>query len=63
MPSGCVGSFYMSKSSFAKRLKPVGRALELEDYYVWCNSPIEADDGEFMCFLAGGMQRRGWVNG
>jgi len=25
-------------SAFSKHLQPVGRALEMKDYYVWCNS-------------------------
>jgi hypothetical protein len=53
-------------SSFAKRLKPVGRALELEDYYVWCNSPIEAPDGKIHVFFSrwkASKKMSGWING
>ncbi|MCH4551722.1 glycoside hydrolase family protein [Aestuariibaculum lutulentum] len=39
-------------SDFEKRLSPVGRALEFEDYYVWCNSPIEAPDGKIHVFFS-----------
>jgi len=52
-------------SDFEKRLRPVGRALEFEDYYVWCNSPIEGPDGKIHVFFsrwpkAKGMS--GWIN-
>ena len=40
-------------SDFEKRLTPVGRALEFEDYYVWCNSPIEGPDGKIHVFFSG----------
>lgn len=39
-------------SSFEKRLSPVGRALEFEDQYVWCNSPIEGPDGKIHVFYS-----------
>lgn len=32
-------------SDFSRRLRPVGRILETEGYYVWCNSPIRDADG------------------
>jgi hypothetical protein len=66
MPHWCAASFYMQESSFAKRLKPVGRALELEDYYVWCNSPIEAPDGKIHVFFSRWIKKKGmggWING
>jgi hypothetical protein len=52
-------------SDFSKRLRPVGRILELEDYYVWCNAPIEGLDGRTHVFFsrwpaAKGMG--GWIN-
>lgn len=53
-------------SAFAKRLKTVGRALEMEDYYVWCNSPIEGEDGKIHLFFsrwAASKKMGGWVNG
>lgn len=52
-------------SSFAQRLKPVGRILELEGFYVWCNSPLEDAQGRTHVFFsrwpaAKGMG--GWIN-
>lgn len=52
-------------SEFSKRLRPVGRILELEGCYVWCNAPIEAPDGRTHVFFsrwpaAKGMG--GWIN-
>ena len=54
------------KSDFSKHLKPVGRALELEGYYVWCNSPIEAPDGKIHVFFSRWKAEKkmgGWING
>lgn len=39
-------------SDFAKRLSPVGRILETEGYYVWCNSPIYDDEGKVHVFYS-----------
>ncbi|WNH10741.1 hypothetical protein [Thalassobellus suaedae] len=39
-------------SDFEKRLTPVGRALEFEGYYVWCNSPIQGPDGKTHVFFS-----------
>jgi hypothetical protein len=39
-------------SDFEKSLSPVGRALEFEDFYVWCNSPIEGPDGKIHIFFS-----------
>lgn len=39
-------------SEFEKKLVPVGRALEFEGYYVWCNSPIEGPDGKIHVFFS-----------
>ena len=55
-----------SFSDFSKRIKPVGRALELEGYYVWCNSPIEAPDGKIHLFFSRWKAEKkmsGWING
>ena len=52
-------------SAFAKRLKPVGRALEMEDWFVWCNSPIMADDGKVHVFFSRWPKTKGmggWIN-
>lgn len=53
-------------SDFEKRLEPVGRALELENYYVWCNSPIEGPDGKIHIFFSRWKKEKGmsgWING
>lgn len=53
-------------SEFSKHLSPVGRALELENYYVWCNSPIEGPDGKVHVFFsrwAATKGMSGWING
>ncbi|WP_157206275.1 glycoside hydrolase family protein [Mariniflexile maritimum] len=52
-------------SDFEKRLTPVGRALEFEDYYVWCNSPIEGPDGKIHVFFSRWPKAKsmsGWTN-
>ena len=62
-----TGSFlYSDESPFAKHLRPVGRALEMEDYYVWCNSPIQGDDGKIHVFFSRWVAKKGmggWING
>lgn len=57
--------FFDDESEFAKHLKPVGRALEMEGYYVWCNSPIEAEDGIHVFFSRWVAKKGmgGWING
>lgn len=53
-------------SAFAKKLKPVGRMLEMEGYYVWCNSPIEGPDGKIHVFFSRWVEKKkmgGWING
>ncbi|MBC8053413.1 MAG: glycoside hydrolase family protein [Sphingobacteriaceae bacterium] len=52
-------------SSFAKKLRPVGRVLESEGYYVWCNSPIQAPDGKIHLFYSRWSSKKGmggWIN-
>jgi len=39
-------------STFSKKLKPVGRILESEDYYVWCCAPIYGEDGKVHVFYS-----------
>jgi hypothetical protein len=61
------GSFFRftDESPFARRLKPVGRALEMEGYYVWCNSPIEGPDGKIHVFFSRWKEAKGmggWIN-
>ena len=57
---------FQTPSAFSKRLKPAGRALELEDYYVWCNSPITGPDGKTHVFFSrwdAAKKMSGWING
>ncbi len=54
-----------SLSAFAKRLKPKGRALEMDGYYVWCNSPIMGEDGKVHVFFSRWVAKKGmggWIN-
>ncbi|MDT3403706.1 glycoside hydrolase family protein [Mucilaginibacter terrae] len=54
------------ESDFAKHLKPVGRRLEMEGYYVWCNSPIEGPDGRIHMYFSRWTDKKkmgGWING
>ena len=37
-------------AALCKRLKPVGRVLELEGWYVWCTSAIDGPDGRVHLF-------------
>jgi hypothetical protein len=64
-PSLVTRSFLNSdKSPFAKHLQPIGRALEMEDYYVWCNSPIQDDDGKVHVFFLRWIAKKGmggWI--
>ncbi len=51
---------------FAERLVPVGRRLQMEGYYVWCNSPIEGPDGKIHVFFsrwAAEKSMSGWIRG
>lgn len=53
-------------TDFSKHLKPVGRALELEGYYVWCNSPVYAPDGKVHVFFSRWKEEKkmgGWIKG
>ncbi|MGV8093854.1 MAG: glycoside hydrolase family protein [Mangrovibacterium sp.] len=53
-------------SDFARRLKPQGRILELEGYYVWGCSPLAASDGKIHVFFSRWDARKGmggWING
>ncbi|MBC6698587.1 glycoside hydrolase family protein [Hymenobacter sp. BT190] len=53
-------------AKFSKHLQPVGRALEMEGYYVWCNSPIYGPDGRVHVFFSRWDARKGmggWLNG
>lgn len=52
-------------SDFATRLRPVGRILETEGYYVWCNSPIYDPDGNVHVFYSRWPEKygmSGWIH-
>ncbi|ALI97851.1 glycoside hydrolase family protein [Rufibacter tibetensis] len=52
-------------SEFSKRLKPVGRILETEGYYVWGTSPIVGPDGKVHVFYSRWKADKGmggWIN-
>lgn len=52
-------------SGFSRRLRPVGRILETEGWYVWCISPIEGPDGKVHVFFSRWPADRGmggWIN-
>jgi hypothetical protein len=53
-------------SEFSKHLQPVGRALEMEGYFTWCNSPIQGEDGLTHVFFSRWDAKKGmggWING
>jgi hypothetical protein len=53
------------ESDFSKKLKPVGRALEEEGYYVWCNTPIYGKDGKVHVFYSRWPEKygmSGWIH-
>lgn len=52
-------------SDFSKKLKPVGRILEEEGYYVWCNTPIYDTDGKVHVFYSRWPEKfgmGGWIH-
>jgi hypothetical protein len=52
-------------SDFCRRLRPLGRILELQDWYVWCASPIYGLDGNVHLFFSRWPAERrmgGWIN-
>lgn len=44
--------FPQPESEFCKALKPCGRILETEGYYVWCVAPIYGPDGRIHVFYS-----------
>lgn len=59
-------SFATEKPDFEKRLVPIVRVLELEGYYVWCNSPIFDKEGKVHVFFSRWDAKKGmggWING
>jgi hypothetical protein len=52
-------------SSLSRRLRPLGRILELEGYYVWCQAPIFGPDGKTHVFFSRWRAEKkmgGWIN-
>ncbi len=52
-------------SDFSRRLRPMHRILELQDWYVWGTSAIEGPDGRVHVFFSRWPARRrmgGWIN-
>src|SRR5438067_1077214 len=52
-------------SGFSKHLRPIGRILEFENYYVWCNAPIDGPDGKVHVFFSRWPATKGmggWIN-
>lgn len=47
-----MGEELKNESDFSKKLKPVGRILEEEGFYVWCNTPIYGEDGKVHVFYS-----------
>lgn len=48
------------------KLEPVGRALEMDGYYVWCSCPIDGPDGKVHLFFSrwdAGKKMGGWIKG
>jgi len=53
------------ESEFCKKLKQVGRILEEEGFYVWCNSPIYSPDGKVHVFYSRWPEKYGmggWIH-
>lgn len=51
---------------FSRKLKPIGRALESDGWYVWCTAPIDGPDGKVHVFYSRWKSERnmgGWLNG
>ena len=68
LPSMVTGAFWGNpqEADFAKHLQPIGRALEMEGYYVWCNSPIEDEQGKLHVFFSRWDAKKGmggWIKG
>ncbi|MEO7983456.1 MAG: glycoside hydrolase family protein [Bacteroidota bacterium] len=66
LPSTATDAFFSNESSFAKHLKPIGRVLEMEGYYVWCNSPIQDEQGKIHVFFSRWDIKKGmggWIKG
>jgi hypothetical protein len=57
---------HYNQPEFYKDLQPVGRRLEIENHYVWCNTPIDGPDGKVHVFFSQWRSEKkmgGWLNG
>ena len=66
LPDNAGDVFFTNKLSFAERLKSIGRILEMEGYYVWCNSPVEDELGKIHVFFSRWDAKKGmggWIKG
>ncbi|WP_437921071.1 glycoside hydrolase family protein [Sphingobacterium sp. LRF_L2] len=67
----CVAPFLFGKTFSPDikpvfSLKPIGRSLELADYYIWCSSPIWGEDGKVHLFYSRWRKEKGmsgWLHG
>ena len=56
---------YDQLSDFSKKLKPIGRIMESEEYYVWCCAPIFGEDEKVHLFYSRWPKRYGmggWIH-
>lgn len=64
--SQVVGKYPQDKiSDFSKKLKPLGRILESEGYYVWCCAPIFDEEGKVHVFYSRWQKKYGmggWIH-
>ncbi|TYP98417.1 glycosyl hydrolase family 43 [Sphingobacterium allocomposti] len=47
-------------------LKPIGRTLQLDEFYIWCSSPIWGEDGRVHLFYSRWKKEKGmsgWIRG
>ena len=51
------------RSDFCKSLKPIGRILQLPDYYVWCCSPVYDSEGKVHVLFSRWKKETGFLNG
>jgi hypothetical protein len=52
-------------SDFCKRLQPVGRILQMEEWYVWGTSPIDGPEGKVHIFFSrwpANYRMSGWIH-
>ncbi|QGY43971.1 family 43 glycosylhydrolase [Maribellus comscasis] len=66
--NGIIANFHngsQKESEFVKKLKPIGRILEEEGYYVWCNTPVYGKDGKIHVFYSRWLDKygmSGWIS-